>query len=58
VYQIDVKVSWDDRRQVEVNMLRTMPLTVQTTAPATPTPATPTPATPTRGPRPATPATR
>lgn len=35
VYEIDVKVSWDERRQVEVNTLRTVPLTVQTTtAPA------------------------
>jgi len=48
IYEIDVKVFWDERRQVEINMLRTMPLTVQpTTAPGTPTPgsrpATPTP---------------
>ncbi len=37
VYQIDVKVFWDERRQVEVNMLRTVPLTVQVTTPGTPT---------------------
>ena len=48
VYQIDVKVSWDERRQVEVNMLRTVSLTVQTTT--TPTP-TPTPSTSSTTPR-------
>jgi len=36
VYQIDVKVSWDERRQVEVNTLRTVPLTVQAITPAAP----------------------
>jgi len=55
VYQIDVRVSWDQRRQVEVAMLRTVPLSVQatttpppsTTSPTTtPRPATTTPATP------------
>jgi len=57
VYQIDVKVSWDERRQVEVNMLRTMPLTVQTTTPTTPSPGA-RPATPTTPTTPASPATR
>jgi len=47
IYEIDVKVFWDERRQVEINMLRTMPLTVVATTPTTPTP----------GSRPATPAT-
>jgi type II secretion system protein I len=49
VYEIDVKVFWDERRQVEVNMLRTMPLTVVAT---TPTPGS-RPATPTAPPVPA-----
>jgi len=59
VYEIDVRVSWDERRQVEVAMLRTVPLSVQATTTTTPTstttspsttprPATTTPATPTR----------
>jgi len=47
IYEIDVRVFWDERRQVEVNMLRTMPLTVVATTPTTPTP----------GSRPATPGT-
>jgi len=33
IYEIDVKVFWDERRQVEINMLRTMPLTVVATTP-------------------------
>lgn len=47
VYQIDVKVSWDEHRQVEINTLRTVSLTVQATG--TPPPTTP-PARPATGP--------
>jgi hypothetical protein len=42
VYEIDVRVNWDTRRQVEVRTLRTTPITTELPgAPATPaTPAT------------------
>lgn len=38
VYQLAVRVTWDERRQVELVTLRTVPATPTTTQPGTPAP--------------------